>query len=111
MPKDLTGKYKCKSHYDVINDLKDILSKVHVVDFKGNPTEDAGDHDEVLEKIESMYADFDNGTEFLFDEVTARRFVRLRIQQQLFENEQLTDTYYEEEGEKMAREVFGHDEG
>ena len=59
MPKDLRGYYKVRSHHDLFRDLKDILANVHVTDVRGNPTEQAGDHGDVIKAIENMYADFD----------------------------------------------------
>jgi len=109
MPKDLRGYYKVRSHHDLFRDLKDILANVHVTDVRGNPTEQAGDHGDVIKAIENMYADFDStGRDFLFEELLARKLVKLKIQYQLSQRDNVVERNTAEEA---AGEVMGNDEG
>lgn len=108
MPKDLRGYYKVRSHHDLFRDLKDILANVHVTDVRGNPTEQAGDHGDVIKAIENMYADFDStGRDFLFEELLARKLVKLKIQYQLSQRDNVVERNTAEEA---AGEVMGNDE-
>jgi len=109
MPKDFKGDYKVRSHHDVFRDLKDILANVHITDVRGNPMEQAGDHGDVIKAIENMYADFDStGRDFLFEELLARKLVKLKIQYQLSQRDNVVERTTAEEA---AGEVMGNDEG
>ena len=106
MPKDDTGSYRVKTFKQFIEDLTEILDKVHPIDYKGNPTDDPDSHKEVMKDLQSLYIDlYDIDHKIpMFDEIDAINLVKLKLQ--TIES----NSYYEEEGERMAREAFGHDE-
>ena len=88
------------------------LNRMPLTDYKGNAIEYTEEYDKIKKELSELtIQDPNTGVQkIIFNEGAADILVDLAKGHKEFEAMKGED-YYEQEGEKIAREVFGHDEG
>ena len=87
------------------------LNRMPLTDYSGNPIEYTEEYDKIKKELAEMkIQDPHTGLDkVIFNEGVADILVDLAKDHKDFEAMK-DDSYYEEEGQKLAREAFGHDE-